>query len=198
VVERMTSGALGLLLTPNDRRRKAHGTGIKWAADNGCYSPKNWSSEKWWRWLVSERSNAQDAFFATAPDVVGNWDETLAQSVAWLSRIRSLGFPAALVLQDGATTFSVPWDCIDVLFVGGSTAWKLGDVAADIVTEARRRGVPVHLGRVNSRRRWRYAEALGCSTVDGTFLAFGPEKNLPRLLSWTESNPTLFAAEVAR
>jgi hypothetical protein len=41
------------------------------------------------------------------------------------------------------------------------------------------------MGRVNSGRRWQYAEALGCDTVDGTFLAFGPDENLPRLRSWT-------------
>ena len=197
VIEQMSSGALGLIITPNDRRRSAHPDGVRWAADNGCYSPRNWTVERWWSWLVSERPNAGRCIFATAPDVVGNWPETVAQARPWLARIQTLGYPAALVLQDGATLTSVPWGSFDVVFVGGSTEWKLGSEAADLVTEARRRGVQVHMGRVNSRRRWRYAEALGCSTVDGTFLAFGPAKNLPRLLSWTASSATLFSAEVS-
>ncbi|WP_405928098.1 hypothetical protein OG554_05250 [Streptomyces griseus] len=30
------------------------------------------------------------------------------------------------------------------------------------------------------------AEWFGCDSVDGTFLAYGPDKNLPKLLSWLD------------
>ena len=43
------------------------------------------------------------------------------------------------------------------------------------------------MGRVNSLRRYRYAQAIGCTSVDGTFLAYGPDVNLPELLSWVSS-----------
>ena len=68
--------------------------------------------------------------------------------------------------------------------IGGTTSWKLGPAAAGLAAQARRRGLWVHLGRVNSLRRLRYAQAIGCHSVDGTFLAFGPDRNLPTLLRW--------------
>lgn len=40
------------------------------------------------------------------------------------------------------------------------------------------------MGRVNSLRRLRHAAAIGCDSADGTYLAFGPDRNLPRLLDW--------------
>lgn len=46
--------------------------------------------------------------------------------------------------------------------------------------------------RVNSRRRVRYATACGYDSVDGTHLAFGPDKNLPAVLGWMrEANDQL-------
>ena len=46
-----------------------------------------------------------------------------------------------------------------------------------VVDNARRR-------RVNSLKRLRYAASIGCHSADGTCLAFGPDRNLPRLLGW--------------
>jgi hypothetical protein len=40
------------------------------------------------------------------------------------------------------------------------------------------------MGRVNSLKRLRYAEMIGCDSVDGTYLTFAPDENLPRLLGW--------------
>lgn len=68
--------------------------------------------------------------------------------------------------------------------------WKLSPVAAGLVREAKARSKWVHMGRVNSRRRWSYAEYIGCDSADGTFLAFGPDVNLPRLTAWV-SQPGL-------
>jgi hypothetical protein len=45
------------------------------------------------------------------------------------------------------------------------------------------------MGRVNSLRRLGWANALGCSSCDGTLLAFGPDIHLPRLLAWLASLP---------
>ncbi|MGW9029334.1 hypothetical protein ACWGQ5_35460 [Streptomyces sp. NPDC055722] len=56
----------------------------------------------------------------------------------------------------------------------------------------------VHMGRVNSRRRLRIAQAFGCTSCDGTYLAFGPDANLPRLLAWMNelhNTPTLSGGE---
>jgi hypothetical protein len=97
---------------------------------------------------------------------------------------RALGYPAALVAQDGLEDLAVPWRDMDAMFIGGTTSWKLGPAAAGLAAQARRRGLWVHLGQVNSLRRMRYAQAIGCHSVDGTFLAFGPDRNLPTLLRW--------------
>ena len=55
-----------------------------------------------------------------------------------------------------------------------------------LFAEAKRRGLATHMGRVNSGRRFRLARDVGYDSADGTFLAFGPDANLPRLLSWIE------------
>ena len=67
---------------------------------------------------------------------------------------------------------------------GGATGWKLGPAAADLAGQARNRGKWVHMGRVNSLRRLSYAQAIGCHSVDGTYMAYGPDRNLPTLLRW--------------
>ena len=87
--------------------------------------------------------------------------------------IRRLGYRAALVLQDGATPATVPWWLTDtVLFIGGTTAWKLGDEVRAIAARAHELGRHLHMGRVNTRRRLMAAAALGCQSVDGTLLVF--------------------------
>jgi hypothetical protein len=122
--------------------------------------------------------------FATAPDVVGDAVATLKRSRHMLGWIRYAGFPAALVAQDGLENLTVPWDDFDALFIGGSTAWKLSAAARALAGEARERRKHVHMGRVNSLRRLRYAHSIGCDSADGTYLAFGPDENLPKLLGW--------------
>ena len=124
--------------------------------------------------------------WAVAPDVPFDAAGTLAESTPWLARIRGLGVPVAFAAQDGSEHGLIPWEDIDVLFVAGSTEWKLSQAAADLVAQAKRRGKGAHMGRVNSERRLRHAVAVGCDTADGTFLAFGPDTNLPRIVSWGE------------
>lgn len=183
VRDAMTAGGVGQICTPNEGRTPL--PSVAWAADNGCFSTRYVGDERWLAWLGKHADHADRCLFATAPDVVGDAQATLVRSAPHLPAIRALGYPAALVAQDGLEHLEVPWDDFDVLFVGGSTAWKLGSVAARLVAAAKTRGLWVHMGRVNSRRRWSYAEHIGCDSVDGTFLAFGPDANLPRLQVWT-------------
>jgi hypothetical protein len=97
----------------------------------------------------------------------------------------------------------IPWDAIGaggVIFLAGDTEWKLSGHAARITREAKRRGLRVHMGRVNSRRRLDVAEMFGCDSADGTYLSFGPDRNLPTLLGWLDDmhrRPSLFAAEAS-
>lgn len=179
----MRDGRLGFIATPAQGNRRP--SGVTWCADNGCYGKGYPGDEAWFAWLTAQVEDATTCAFATAPDVVGDAEVTLARSEPWLPQIRALGYPAALVAQDGLEAVTAPWDSFDVLFIGGTTAWKLGPDARALIAEAKLRGKPVHMGRVNSRRRYRYAQAIGCDSADGTFLTYGPDKLLPELLAWT-------------
>lgn len=179
----MLGGELGQIVTPNERRRPL--VGVPFGADNGCFSTRYVGDEKWLAWLDS--LPREGCLFATAPDVVGDAVATLARSVPWLAEIRALGFPAALVAQDGLENLDVPWDLFDALFIGGTTEFKLSDHAKRLAAEAKQRGKFVHMGRVNSGRRWKLADSFGCDSCDGTFLAFGPDTNLVRMRAWMAS-----------
>lgn len=185
---------LGYIDTPAQGNRRP--AGVVWCADNGCFGKGYPGDEKWLAWLEKNAHAAADCLFATAPDVVGDAAATLERSKPWLQPIRDLGYPAALVAQDGLEHLDIPWDTFDVLFIGGSTEWKLGQAARTIIKEAKTRGKHVHMGRVNSLRRYRYADAIGCDSVDGTFLVFGPDKNLPRLQGWIQDLETQPALDI--
>lgn len=177
----MNAGMLGCIVTPKAQSPTPDRAVI--AADNGVYGAGWPGEDAWWAWLQTLPTDR--CAFAVAPDVVGDAAATAARSAPWLPRIRGgLGVPAAFVAQDGLTPKTTRWDDFDVLFLGGTTAFKLGAVARQLVVEARARGKPVHMGRVNSHRRLRYAHGIGCASADGTYLTFGPAVNLPKLLGW--------------
>jgi hypothetical protein len=180
--EAMNAGLLGLIATPAGATPPW--PGVAWCADNACYADHYPGDDRYLAWLGRHASRAATCAFATAPDVVADAAATLARSAPMLDRIRAAGYPVALVAQDGLEHHPVPWADFDVLFLGGSTDWKLSPMAADLAREATDRGLTVHMGRTNSRRRLRYAASIGCQSADGTYLAYGPDRNLPTLLSW--------------
>jgi|GEM_PF-2016705 len=162
---------------------------VIWCADNGCFNESTFKEERWWAWLNKHKDAAGSCLFATAPDVVGDHAATMERSVPWLPQIRELGYPAAFVAQDGATSTTVPWDDFDAVFLGGTNDFKLSETAQEIVAEGLARKKHTHMGRVNSRRRLQLAHKWGCHSVDGTYLVFGPSINLPKLLGWLEELP---------
>jgi hypothetical protein len=65
------------------------------------------------------------------------------------------------------------------------TEWKIGPVALEVAREAKRRGKWLHMGRVNSAKRYRIArDVFHCDSVDGTKITYGPTVNLARVMSW--------------
>ena len=118
----MRDGLIGYMDTP--AQGNARPEGVAWAADNGCFGAGYPGDAAWLAWLASQ--DPDGCLFATAPDVVGDAEATLTRSAPFLPRIRALGYPAALVAQDGLTIDACPWADIDALFIGGTTAWKLG------------------------------------------------------------------------
>lgn len=172
---------------------------VQWCADNGAYGKGFPGEQAWFTWLSNLPYDKALCEFAVAPDVVADAKATLARSLPWLPRIREIGVPAAFVAQDGIEDTIVPWDEFDVLFIGGSTEFKLGESARQLTATARALGKRVHMGRVNSRRRLRIAQSFGCTSADGTYLAYGPSVNLPRLLGWlAEINTTKESSNVVQ
>lgn len=183
---------LPAMLTPDMGNRPP--IGQPWAIDNACFSnPKAYSDERYVAYLEKRRASA-GCLFATAPDVVGDAAATLARSTPMLSRIRELGYPAALVAQDGLTSEMVPWDDIDAIFIGGTTDWKLGPDVPPLIDEAKRLGKWVHMGRVNSWARFDYARSLGCDSVDGTVLRFDPTRPVKDWMDRAQREPHIWEA----
>jgi hypothetical protein len=203
----MRCGLLDQITTPASQNRLE--PGAAWCADNGIYSNAYPGDGQYLRWLTGLPDPAR-CRFAVAPDVVADHSATLERSWPMLRRIREAGLPVALCAQNGAQADDMPWGYIDVVFLAGIVEcvpcgwvpavtdlpldvcpgghqlaeWKTGAVAEAITVEAKRRGLWVHMGRVNTRSRVLRAKAMGCDSADGTFLAYGPDQNLPRLLGW--------------
>lgn len=190
----MAAGRLGAILSPAQGNRIPAGS--LYIIDNGCGPGKDgkpgggYPGDRAYLELLSHLSAQARlrCLFATAPDVLCDAAATLARLDPFCGRMRAwFGLPVAFVAQDGLELLEMPWYSFDVLFLGGSTAWKLGPHARALTAEAKARGKRVHMGRVNSLRRLRYADAIGCDSADGTYLSFGPDSNLPALLGWLRS-----------
>lgn len=195
-----TERGIGLLIQPGNHYHLRVQHYPAWAADNGAFSKKHGFNPVKFRAMLAQpnlRANVTTCLFVAAPDVlrvlddgtvIGDARATLDQFPTWAREIRELGYPVALVAQNGLEDMLhlVPWDLVDVLFLGGSTEWKLGAGARACVEFARALGKGTHMGRVNSYKRLALAQGWGVDTADGTFLAYGPTQNLPRLLAWLD------------
>lgn len=184
---------------------------VEWCADNGIYSNAYPGDAGYLRWLGQHADYRSRCRFAVAPDVVADHGATLERSWPMLKPIRRVVGRVALCAQNGATPDDLPWGHFDAVFLAGIAEcvrcnfvrpvadqemrccpgchrelaeWKEGAVAAAITAEAKRRGVWVHMGRVNSERRIKRAIEMGCDSADGTYVARGPDINLVRLLGW--------------
>lgn len=182
----MASGELAQMVTYKAGNKLTPGAGF--AIDNGVVkivdgrpvTDPNWSSEKWLACLTRYQGTP-GCLFAVVPDDVCNAAGTDALWLRWAPTVRAMGYRPAYVLQNGCT--AIPDDA-EVVFTGGDDDWKLGPEVRALIAEAKRRGLWCHMGRVNTRERLRYAAMQGYDSVDGTGLAFGPDRNLPQLLGW--------------
>lgn len=185
--ELITSHNLGFMLGPGGGGGpRVCGLYPTWAADNGCFTPPGkpdrWDETRWLRYL--ERVPRDGCLFAVAPDVPFDWDASWARSEPYIDRIRDMGFRVAVAFQNGAKADAIAWDAIDVAFIGGDTAWKLSTDALYIVRAARDHGLPTHMGRANSLRRFRRAAQMTVDTADGTFLKYGDHQTQANRLRW--------------
>jgi hypothetical protein len=204
----LIAAGIGLMVQPGNSYHLRADRYPFYGADNGCFAGR-WVEEEHFAWL--EQLPRENCLFAVAPDVYPEARATLERSSQYFGLIRELGFPAALVAQDGAESLDLPWDDFDCLFIGGERRtpsyleWKVGPQAEALCHEARRRGLWVHMGRVNSLRRLKRARQMGCLSVDGTFIKYRRRRraadapgqrddrkgDLPRLVGWLAANPEL-------
>ena len=154
--------------------------GRPWAADNDAFNGFN---RQRYEQMLAELPRHPGCTFVTAPDVVADAVATLALAKTWIPELQSRGLPIAFVAQDGAKPSTLPWSDIDALFVGGNTDYKLGPDAAELAREAKRRNLWVHMGRVNSRKRIRYAHSIGCDSIDGTSFSMFSNTHIPWALA---------------
>lgn len=129
---------------------------------------------------------APDAVERTADGIVGSWEGTCWLWRCWRPALIARGLPPAMVLQDGATPDTVPWEELSAVFVGASTRWKLSRTAEILVRMARARGLWTHIGRVNTMGRVARAEAMGAHSIDGSQFSRWPQKYIPRFLARLE------------
>lgn len=190
---------LGLLIQPDTAYMGKHidRFGV-WAADNGCYAKgEQFKLDRYLTMLDGLREHRATCLFAAAPDVVEDPGATWHRSKCVLPVLREMGYKAALVAQDGVESQLAMepgmWDRFDVLFIGGSTRWKVDGKAdpfyrslwLELFREAHRRGKQIHMGRVNSWKRYQLAAyGLGCQSVDGNWLKFNPKGRGPH--EWVE------------
>ena len=188
---------LGVLMTPQDGNRVCS-LPLPWACDNSAYS--NPDDQKFWRLCMSswDVCRYHPPMWVAVPDVVGSHSDTLRLFGWWCDWWRAelgcIPWPLAFVLQDGCEAAGVPWDEIVAVFVGGTTRFKLRE-SADLIGEAKDRQKQVHIGRVNSLRRLRYAHDVGADTVDGSSFSMFPATYIPPACRWLASltrSPVLF------
>ena len=171
---------IGHLFSPDGLR--ATYDWMPYALDNGkfaCWSSgKQWDEEAYRQMLELVAARSQEPLWALVPDEVANAPETLRLWEVWMPVIRSYGWPAAFAVQDGMTSGDVPAEA-DVVFVGGSTAWKRRTMHEWCDHFPR-----VHIGRVNTERWLWECDEAGAESCDGTGWLRGGEDRVAGLLSY--------------
>jgi len=159
------------------------------AIDNGMFTEAGQRNFTWDKYekmvkmaLAQEKREILRKFhFFTVPDQPFDWAKTMQKFQAsrpYVERLRKYGAPVAICVQNGATDRSVPWDDVDVIFIGGDDKWKTGAEAQAIVQEAQKRRKTVHMGRVNNLKRMNVASGWGVETADGTYIMHELAKSL--------------------
>ncbi len=185
----VTEGVYGILTSYKHKGVPAGITaGLPWAGDNCAFT--GFDAERFTAWLEGMTAYRPTCLFVAVPDVVGDAAATLARYVAWTDAMN--GWPLAYVAQDGSEAHDIP-PSASALFVGGTTAWKESAAAIDMIQRAQARGLHIHIGRVNWRRRYQMFRVLQGSenfTCDGTRQRFeGIERTLRAWKQYENQQP---------
>lgn len=159
---------LGQLATPLTNNANWGGP---FAIDNGAYSGLD--RQAFFRCLKKHEPHKENCLFVAVPDIVGNARRTVELYYAITAQddgLKPWTDHWALVAQDGLEDLSIQWNGVRQLFIGGnaSTNWKESNACYDIVRTAKALGVHVHVGRVNTPKRYDNFSELGADTCDGS------------------------------
>lgn len=155
-----------------------------YALDNGAYpafeNKTEWDSSRWLKMIDEAHQNPIKPLWAVVPDVVTDKERTLESWHRWLPIVQQAGFTPALAVQDGMVPSDVPASA-EVVFVGGSTAWKWQTVEVWAANFPR-----VHVGRVNGFKKLVRCWEAGVESTDGTGWFRGRHRQLQGLINFCE------------
>jgi hypothetical protein len=190
------SGASGNEATA--RMLAAHDIGLMCQVGNSLHRRIDWFP--FWAADIGMRFNAdtdryldyldrlpRTALFVVSPDAYPDPVESQRRGLEFAPIIREMGFKVAVVAQTGAEDLHWPWDELDCLFLGGTKdddpkkEWKISAAAEGLAARARNAGKQVHMGRCQPGRLLR-ARQMGCTSMDGTYIKYGPDINVPKLI----------------
>ena len=170
-------GKIGMIMSPSYAQKPKYY--FPYALDNGAFL--DWNENAFIKLLLKART-WHKPMFTVAPDVVGSHEETIKLWPRWYEKIKSFDYPVAFVCQEGCQPKDVPREA-DVCFIGGkSTKWKLGHAERFV-------GIckHLHIGRVSTYNRYKWAETFADS-VDGSKLFAGGPARLQPLIDYFEGS----------
>jgi len=158
-------GLIGHLYSPGGERGPWEY--LPFALDNGAFSAwehnVDWDEAAWRALIAWALKSGQRPLWVLVPDVVADRDRTLERWEQYSRDVYAIGLRPAFAVQDGMTFADVPdGDCM--LFIGGSTGWKLKAIEPWCARFPGR----VHVGRVNTWDRLIKCYEAGAVSVDGT------------------------------
>jgi hypothetical protein len=156
--------AIGNLFSPSSRKTAPNNI---YCLDNGafiCYKNQQEFDFDYYfafidRWMLRNNSKPE---WIIVPDTVGDKKKTLENWNKYEPELRRYNVPLAIAVQDGMTKEDIP-KTADVIFVGGTTQWKIETIPYWAINFNR-----VHVGRVNDWRRLWFCYKHGIESVDGT------------------------------
>lgn len=172
---------IGQLMTPQSGNKYREDMPV--GVDNCAYS--DWDEQKFIRMIDSLAG--KKVLWVAAPDFLGDARVTSVLYDKWYQEIKvKRNLPIAYVLQDGLDEIGAPYYPYDAVFIGGTTEFKLGGYVRYFVNAAKQHGKLIHMGRVNSFERMKYAIDIGCDSVDGSGFSIEPDRKIAVFLKMIE------------
>lgn len=169
-------GRIGSLFSPRDWKTPV--PFAPHALDNGAFTGFD---ERGFLSMCEKAKQHTPPLWIVVPDRIGDRVATLALWDEWEPRLRPLGWPLAMAMQDGMT----PRDFRgDIAFIGGSYKWKWRNLSmwADVPR--------FHVGRVNTNRHLWQAHEAGAESCDGTGWFRGGKERRDGMLRYLQMSVT--------